>query len=239
MNTRWRRTAQIMLALACLGSAWRLLDGNRASATADASNEFVKHFGDVDVGRFGTEINHVFVYRNDSRTDIRVKDVKSSCGCINVQASPERVPPGGYLSLRSTMKLVSPGSKREVITVLLEEREEPLKFVMIADGRKSQHLMSFAREISIPHNRTVEVKIHLQLDGAAVPPVPNIKAPKGLIATFLGWTLIHSGLEPKPARWEGLLSLAANSGVSSKTGSQTMAIQVAQSNVLEFRLKTN
>ncbi len=90
-----------------------------------------------DFGRIkqGEVAKHVFVYKNDSRVDLNIKDTNASCGCAVSKVDKEKLRPGEKANLEVAFDSHGySGEVRQFVYMNTDSRDNPvIKFTIKAD----------------------------------------------------------------------------------------------------------
>lgn len=93
-----------------------------------------------DFGRIeqGEVAKHVFVYKNDSRVDLNIKDTNASCGCTVSKVDKQKLRPGEEANLEVAFNSRGySGEVRQFVYMNTDSRDNPVvKFTIKADVKK-------------------------------------------------------------------------------------------------------
>ncbi|HHT9125734.1 MAG TPA: DUF1573 domain-containing protein [Candidatus Brocadiia bacterium] len=74
----------------------------------------------------GEKAEHLFKFENRGKSDLIIKQVKTSCGCTAAASTKENVPPGGYGEIMATFHAGrDPGKAKKEITVTTNDPVTP------------------------------------------------------------------------------------------------------------------
>jgi hypothetical protein len=83
-------------------------------------NEYNFNFGEV---AYGSDVSHVFTFKNISNTPVAVKNVATSCGCTTPSYSKEPVMPKKSGQITAKYDSTRPGPFTKTLTVSLNDEE--------------------------------------------------------------------------------------------------------------------
>ena len=112
----------ISFATAGAGAVGFFLDGvGSASRRAVLVGETAHEFANAVYEGEPIELRHTFSLVNQTNSEVRIVETKSSCGCTVAQVSQEIVAPGDSVSVEAVMTLSSPGRRDERIWLVLDD----------------------------------------------------------------------------------------------------------------------
>jgi len=197
---------------ACAAGALVLVPHIASSQFAMLSGTREKDFGLVTLGPQHVLLNHDFLLRNEGRSTIEIVDVKESCGCLDAQVMPSRVPPGGDVRVTTGIRLHSPGVRRETVTLLFAGEVPPVQLSLVATAAPANVFTAHERHVNFAPGK--DSVVHLSLlrsHQSERPDEPVFEVPPSVEVSFDGWTLIHSGDPSRahPERWSGAVRVRA------------------------------
>lgn len=186
------KAAIVLVAAAAVGSVVWVL-----ARPGGSSGEFLVPLGALQVDLPAvvsgdlTELvqEHEFRFRNDLKVPLRVASTTSSCSCTEASSSPEVVPPGGELVVRTITSLDRASSRHASVWVRFDDGRG-VKMTVTASLRRPVVLGT-----SPPSPRPDEEAEEFQFDviWAGQPssdglPSPQVESDRGHVDSgFLGW----------------------------------------------------
>jgi hypothetical protein len=83
-------------------------------------NEYVFNFGEV---AYGSDVSHVFTFKNVSTAPVAIKNVATSCGCTTPSYSKEPVMPKKSGQITAKYDSTRPGPFTKTLTVSVNDEE--------------------------------------------------------------------------------------------------------------------
>ncbi len=169
-------------------------------------------FGIVQLSQAQEPLEHTFTLRNARSESIEVIHVQSSCGCAQVEATPDIVEPGGTLDVSAVLTLSDSGVKTARVRIHTSHSQEPFTLSLRATGRRSQQLTINRRHVEVKDDSAATVHLqYIDYDNDHAPPGPITTSSSEVEFVAHTWEMVHPGdaAASVPARWRAQLTLRA------------------------------
>lgn len=225
LERQLRAAGALMLILGCVaGIAWGVywLAVGRPLLAGEHGHDF----GSVTLGDEPVKLAHSFVLTNRSSHPVEIIGTKTSCGCTVATPSVSSVAPGGTVRIDSTLTLRKEGRKQATIFLVYPSgRQDTLH--LEASARKKKRLYAAPVSWAAEPGRIIDRSVfYLDYESNDMPPAPTLTSPRGVSASFEGWTQLERRrrLEGRPARWKGTIQIERS--LETPSGDAPLVIRV-------------
>lgn len=176
----------------------------RAESQPVIVGELVHDFGEHAL-EHQLDLRHAFVLRNASDRMLHVRDIRTTCGCIDAKTSRAIIEPDESFTVEVTLRIETPRRRTEEIQVDFGA-DGVQRLLLSGTARRIHDLYAVQDAVLLTPQRPA--RILLVATNAASndePGEPTLRAPAGAGARFEGWRQVLSLDEPsgRAARWQG------------------------------------
>lgn len=163
-------------------------------------------FGTIALRPGDTRVGHVFEFTNPFNRDLRIADMISTCACTVANPSNPVAAAGDRLRIPIELKTLTPGVKREKVSVLFECGHR-LDLHVEASVRVEEELRVSRKNLILSAEGQAEVAIYVLRYDDINPREPRIRTEGAVFAEFDDWRLLQEYSEQmdRPARWSGTI----------------------------------
>ncbi len=220
---------QLIISVALLEAA--TVSGNDENSGISTSLQHPTIFfnnPDFDFGKIykGQKVEHIYTFENRGKDILKIKNVKTSCGCTAAILTADTIPPGKTGEIKATFSSGSTsGNIKKSITVASNDPDTP-KYRLTISGEiikdliiKPEHIDFGSISAGEETNKTVSIKSQTEPDfkiKKIIPSKPFIDAT--IVGEKNGEYIIKIALKHNPeiGRFNGGIFLETNSQIESK-----------------------
>ena len=150
-------------------------------------------------------MEHTFVLRNASGRLLRIKDVKSSCGCTHATPASMEIKAGAPFEIPVSLLFRDGGRRRERVWLAFDDGSV-CTLTVAGTARRSAGMFSTRECVLLSPTEPSHITLFvISGDESEVPVLPRFDAPEGVDAVAHDWILVH-GADPSrglQCRWQG------------------------------------